>query len=71
VVISWLGLQDNDVPITSIEPPLKGVRDSVAKRLSSQVLFPVNVKGDRQYYLSIPAGRIYDQEVGVGGTVHR
>jgi hypothetical protein len=40
------------------------VRRQEAERFLGQLLFPVTIKGDRQYYLSVRAGNILDEEVG-------
>lgn len=55
--------QDNIVPLDALVPPFKGVRPSEVRRLTSQLLFPVNVTGDRQYYLSVQAGQLLDPQV--------
>ncbi|KAF8064596.1 Asnsd1 [Scenedesmus sp. PABB004] len=46
----WGNREDNDVPLESIEPPFKGARAGEVSRLGGQLLFPVRVAGDRQYY---------------------
>lgn len=56
-------LQNNDVPVSHIVPPFKGVRPKEMSRIASQLLFPVNVANDRQYYLSIHAGQIFNPKV--------
>lgn len=58
----WL-LQDVVVPIAAMKPPFKGVRKKEVDRLASQILFPVTVEGDRQYYLSIHAGKLFQPQV--------
>lgn len=54
--------QDNVVPVDALVPPFKAVRPSEVQRLTSQLLFPVNVAGDRQYYLSVQAGTLLDSQ---------
>lgn len=46
-----------------MKPPFKGARKQEVERLASQILFPVTVEGDRQYYLSIHAGRLFEPQV--------
>lgn len=57
------GLQNSLVPLSQLQPPFKGIRPKEMSRIASQLLFPVNVPGDRQYYLSIHAGQILNREV--------
>lgn len=54
--------------VERIQPPFKGLHPKRLRQLTSQVLFPVNVHGDRQYYMSVPAGVILEREVGQGGA---
>jgi hypothetical protein len=56
-------IQDNDIPLTAIKPPFKGVRQNEINRIASELLFPLNVTNDRQYYLSIHAGQLLDRQV--------
>jgi hypothetical protein len=49
-----------------MKPPFKGVRKQEVERLANQILFPVTVEGDRQYYLSIHAGRLQEPQVRAG-----
>lgn len=56
-------LQDVVVPISAMTPPFKGIRKKEMERLASQILFPVTVVGDRQYYLSIHAGKLFEPQV--------
>jgi hypothetical protein len=56
-------LQDNDVPLEAIQT-FTGVRPKEVSRVTSQLLFPVNVKGDRQYYFNnIHEADILEREV--------
>eukprot|EP00877_Chromochloris_zofingiensis_P007807 jgi/Chrzof1/327/Cz01g11160.t1 len=58
----WGNREDVDVPVARIQPPFQDLRPKQIDKLCNQRLFPVNVEGDRQYYLSIPAGHILDKE---------
>lgn len=52
------------MPVSALKAPFKGVRKKEMERIASQLLFPVTVEGDRQYYLSIHAGKILEPQVG-------
>jgi len=52
------------VPVSALKPPFKGVRKKEMERIASQLLFPVTVEGDRQYYISIHAGKLLEPQVG-------
>eukprot|EP00775_Hariotina_reticulata_P004221 gene4221-4470_t len=58
----WGNREDNDAPLSAIQPPFKGVRQNEINRIASQLLFPLNVTNDRQYYLSIHAGQLLDRQ---------
>lgn len=55
------------MPISALAPPFKDIRKKEVERLAGQILFPVNVEGDRQYYLSIHAGVLLQPQVGAAG----
>lgn len=59
--------QDVVVPVAAMKPPFKGARKQEVERLASQILFPVTVEGDRQYYLSIHAGKLFEPQVRAEG----
>eukprot|EP00879_Flechtneria_rotunda_P023514 GHRR01024876.1.p1 GENE.GHRR01024876.1~~GHRR01024876.1.p1 ORF type:complete len:254 (+),score=101.27 GHRR01024876.1:409-1170(+) len=59
----WGNREDNDIPLDKLVPPFKDVRPKEIQRIASQLLFPLNVTGDRQYYLSIQAGNILEPQV--------
>eukprot|EP00878_Enallax_costatus_P011770 GHUV01012286.1.p1 GENE.GHUV01012286.1~~GHUV01012286.1.p1 ORF type:complete len:302 (+),score=85.48 GHUV01012286.1:538-1443(+) len=66
-VLDFWGNRENvDVAISQITPPFKGVRPGEMNRIASQLLFPVNVPGDRQYYLSVQAGHILKPQAFFG-----
>lgn len=50
-----------------MKPPFKGARKQEVERMANQILFPVTVEGDRQYYLSIHAGKLFEPQVRVAG----
>lgn len=70
-VVTFVLLQDNIVPVECITPPFKGLRPKEVERISNQLLFPVNVPGDRQYYLSVPSGLVLEKEVGCKCMPHQ
>jgi hypothetical protein len=53
--------QDVDAPLASVRPPFKGVRQDEVRRVCSQTLFPVDVEGDRQFYLSARHGKVVEK----------
>jgi hypothetical protein len=53
--------QDVDVPLGSVRPMFKGVRQDEVRRVCSQTLFPVDVEGDRQYFLSARHGNVLER----------
>jgi hypothetical protein len=56
-------LQDNDVPLEALQT-FKDMRPKEISRMTSQLLFPLNVKGDRQYYFNnIHESDILEREV--------
>ncbi len=44
-------------------PPFKGASDVELGYLAGQTLLPIDVEGDRQYFVSIPHGRIMQKEL--------
>jgi hypothetical protein len=55
--------QDNDVQLEAIKT-FKDMRPKEISRMTSQLLFPLNVKGDRQYYFNnIHESDIFEREV--------
>lgn len=53
----WGGRDDVDVPVTRLEPPLRGAGPKAVEAMASQLLFPINVEvpgeGRRQFYVSL------------------
>lgn len=52
------------MPLASIVPPFQGLRPKQADALARQLLFPVNVRRQRQFYLSVRSGVLLEPEVG-------
>ncbi len=44
-------------------PPFRGASDVELGYLAGQTLLPIDVEGDRQYFVSIPHGRIMQKEL--------
>ena len=56
-------LQDSAVGLNRLVPPFKGASGVELGYLAGQTLLPIDVEGDRQYFLSIPHGRIMQKEL--------
>ena len=57
------GLQDSAVELDRLVPPFKGASGVELGYLAGQTLLPIDVEGDRQYFLSISHGRIMQKEL--------
>ena len=55
--------QDTAVELDRLIPPFKGASDMELGFLAGQTLLPIDVEGDRQYFLSIPHGRIMRKDL--------
>lgn len=56
-------LQDTAVELNRLIPPFRGASDAELGYLAGQTLLPIDVEGDRQYFVSIPHGRIMRKEL--------
>jgi len=54
-------VQDNDVPLQSLVPPLQHLPDAARGAVLREPLLPVDVEGDRQYFLSVRYGSVLDR----------
>ncbi|WIA39188.1 hypothetical protein OEZ86_005313 [Tetradesmus obliquus] len=62
----WGNREDNDVPLDAIQT-FAGVRPKEVSRITSQLLFPLTVTGDRQYYFNnIHESHILEPEIFFG-----
>ena len=59
---TWF-LQDTAVELDRLIPPFKGASDMELGFLAGQTLLPIDVEGDRQYFISIPHGRIMRKDL--------
>ena len=59
----WCALQDSAVELSRLVPPFKGASGVELGYLAGQTLLPIDVEGDRQYFLSIPHGRILQKDL--------
>ncbi len=50
--------QDNDVPLGRLVAPLAELPEAAAMQALRDPLLPVDVEGDRQYFLSLRYGRV-------------
>lgn len=50
--------QDNDVPLGRLVAPLAELPEAAAAAALRDPLLPVDVEGDRQYFLSLRYGRV-------------
>ena len=55
------GMQDNVVQLEDIIPPLRDLSTAALYELALQPLIPVEVLGDRQYYMSLRHGILTDK----------
>ncbi len=55
--------QDNDVPLERLLPPWRHRSVAEVRGQARQALMPLEVQGDRQYYISVPHGHILNKEV--------
>ena len=53
--------QDNVVPLSSLVPPLRDLPPDGLREMASQPLIPVQVDGERQFYLSLRFGIFADK----------
>ncbi|GAB4824099.1 hypothetical protein N2152v2_011145 [Parachlorella kessleri] len=58
----WGNREDIEVQLPAIVPPLQGVLPQVRASMLQEMLIPVDVEGDRQYYLSLRYGFIVDKQ---------
>ena len=59
----WCELQDSAVELNRLVPPFRGASGVELGYLAGQTLLPIDVEGDRQYFLSIPHGRIMQKDL--------
>jgi len=52
--------QDNDVALQSLVPPLADLAEPAQRAALAESLLPVDVEGDRQYFLSLRYGSVVD-----------
>lgn len=55
-------LQDVDVALEDLMPPLSGLLPAAARAVAAQPMLPITASGDRQYVLSVRYGHIVDAE---------
>lgn len=56
-------MQDTAVDLDRLIPPFKGASGVELGYLAGQTLLPIDVEGDRQYFVSIPHGRIMQKDL--------
>ena len=59
-------MQDNVVPLSDVVPPLRGLDSEGLAEVAKQPLLPVQVLGDRQYYVSLRHGILVDKKTLFG-----
>ncbi|GIL43372.1 hypothetical protein Vafri_1143 [Volvox africanus] len=62
----WGNREDNDVPMEQFVAPWQNRSVAEVRSQAQQALMPVEVVGDRQYYISVPHGHVLQKEVGGG-----
>lgn len=63
VVDFWGSREDNKYDLKAIVPPLKGLSKSELEEAANQVLIPLDVVGERQFFLSLRHGRLLEKEI--------
>ncbi|KAG0568095.1 hypothetical protein M758_7G183600 [Ceratodon purpureus] len=63
VVDFWGNREDNKYEISTVIPPLKGLSNSELEEAANQVLIPLDVIGERQFFLSLRHGRLIEKEL--------
>eukprot|EP00199_Chlamydomonas_sp_CCMP681_P003190 CAMPEP_0119105256 /NCGR_PEP_ID=MMETSP1180-20130426/3276_1 /TAXON_ID=3052 ORGANISM="Chlamydomonas cf sp, Strain CCMP681" /NCGR_SAMPLE_ID=MMETSP1180 /ASSEMBLY_ACC=CAM_ASM_000741 /LENGTH=170 /DNA_ID=CAMNT_0007090265 /DNA_START=252 /DNA_END=761 /DNA_ORIENTATION=+ len=58
----WGNRQDVDVPVERIEPPFKGHSVAEVRELAGSTLMPINVSGERQFYISVRHGKLLQKD---------
>ena len=58
-----LCVQDTAVDVDRLVPPFKGASGVELGYLAGQTLLPIDVEGDRQYFISIPHGRLVEKDL--------
>ncbi|KAI3438397.1 hypothetical protein D9Q98_000829 [Chlorella vulgaris] len=56
----WGHREDTDVPLQALIPPLQHLPEAGRRAMLQEPLLPVDVEGDRQYFLSVRYGRLVD-----------
>jgi hypothetical protein len=56
-------VQDTAVDVERLVPPFKGASDVELGYLAGQTLLPIDVEGDRQYFISLPYGRLVEKDL--------
>jgi len=63
VIDFWGHRQDLKYDVRNIVPPLKGMSNAELEKAANQVLVPLDVVGERQFYLSLRHGRFLQKEL--------
>ncbi|KAG2442963.1 hypothetical protein HXX76_003037 [Chlamydomonas incerta] len=59
----WGNREDNDVPLERVVPPWHQRSVAEVRGQARQALMPVAVRGDREYYISVPHGHVLQKEL--------
>ncbi|KXZ56389.1 hypothetical protein GPECTOR_1g345 [Gonium pectorale] len=59
----WGNREDNDVPLERVVAPWHNRSVAEVRSQARQSLMPIEVKDDRQYYISVPHGHVLQKEV--------
>lgn len=63
VIDFWGNREDNKYEVSAIIPPLTGFSNSELEEAANQVLIPLDVIGERQFFISLRHGRLIDKEL--------
>lgn len=61
--VYW-GSKEVDFPLGTVVPPLKGLSKFGRDETVQQPFVPLDVRGSRQFIISLRYGKIVDKEVG-------
>ncbi|GLI68810.1 hypothetical protein VaNZ11_013312 [Volvox africanus] len=59
----WGNREDNDIPMELLVAPWRNRSVAEVRSQAQQALMPVEVVGDRQYYISVPHGHVLQKEI--------
>ncbi|KAI7835763.1 hypothetical protein COHA_010341 [Chlorella ohadii] len=58
----WGNREDNDVALQALVPPLAQLPEAAQRAAAMEPLLPLDVEGDRQYFLSVRYGNVLEPQ---------